>query len=502
MALVALVAALLVVVLVVVVVLVRRDRGDEAPAAPAWPLAASEDGTGLVDADGRPVLHLADTVWLAAARLDQEGLRTLVETRAEQGLTALQVSVLPFVHLPGPAGFEDDPLANAYGDRPLEDGDLGRPLEVGGRTDDPTDGDYDYWDHVDHLVTLAAEHGLTVTLVPSWYGYRGEDWRGALGVDDARAYGAFLGERLGHHPNLLWLLGGDDDVRGDVDRVDPAVAGREEVRDARAATRAMAEAIRDAEAVPHLMSYHASRGTSSLVDLADEDWQTFVSAYSGTATAAAVAQVTGTGRPVVLTEAYYDGREDDPVLDRADLRAQAWGAVLGGAGFAAGHEGVWDLDPGHGPDSEEGGRWEDLLDAPSAGDLGVLATAVRDLLPLRPAAGLLAGGEDLGEDLDDDELEGDARPAPVTAAVSGDGRTALVHVPRGGEVDLQVRELPAALRPEDGRPAGVAWLDPATGGTTDAGRLDPADADGDCVVTLRAPEGAGSPDVVLVLTAG
>jgi Protein of unknown function (DUF4038)/Putative collagen-binding domain of a collagenase len=415
--------------------------GDGRTSHPAYPVAASDDGHSLVTADGEPFLYLADTVWLAPSRLDQDGLRHLLDTRAAQGFTTIQVSVLPFVHL-------DRDLTNAYGDRPLRGTDLSAPVEVGARTADPTSPDYDYWDHLDVFLRLAAERGMQLTLVPSWYGYQGEDWRGHVDEASARTYGRFLGERLGSHRNLMWLLGGDNDAVGDIFRA----RGPHRAWDVRAATRAMAEGIRETEAVRHLASYHAARNVSSLAHFADDGWHSFVSAYSDELTWTKVTDNRGTGRPVVMTEAYYDAREYT-VLDRQELRAQAWWTVLGGGGFAYGHEDVWDLDPGHGPDStaRPDATWRDALAAPSARDVTVLGDLVRDLMPLRPADEIFVVGRGGGT-------------GRASAAVSDDGRTALVYVAEARPVVVQVK----AFFP---RGATATWVDPAGGSTGQPARV-------------------------------
>ena len=430
---------------------------------PAYPVRASADGASLVDAKGHPFLYLADTVWLAPSRLDRDGMRHLLDVRAAQGFTTVQVSVLPFVHLPGG-------LANAHGDTAVRGTDLSAPREIGRRTSDPRHPHYDYWDHLDVLLTLAADRGMQLTLVPSWYGYLGEDWRGHVDARSARAYGRFLGARLGHHRNLMWLLGGDNDPVGNAQR---ARGGSSRSRDVLRATRAMAEAIRQSEAVPHLMSYHTSRSATSLDHFARDRWHTFASAYSGALTWREVTRSRGRGVPVVLTESYYDGREEYTVLDRREQRAQAWWSVLGGAGYAYGHEDVWDLDPGHGPHSRGGAAsWRHALGAASARDVGVLARTVDDLLPLTPADDVFVAGRSGGS-------------ARASAARSADGRTALVYVAQHRTIEVKVAALGR-------RGFTAAWLDPATGA-----RRAVAVPRADYAVRLRPP--ADLDDAVLVL---
>ncbi|SFB36011.1 Putative collagen-binding domain of a collagenase [Cellulomonas marina] len=427
---------------------------DAAPTTrPAFPLRASADGTRLVDAVGAPFTYLADTPWLAPTSLDQAATRALLDTRAAQGFTAVQLSALAFLH-------RDDPR-NAYGDLPFVGGtDLARPLEVGARTTDPASPDYDYWDHLDWVVDQAAQRGLAVTLVPSWYGYAGEDWRRHLTTTAATSYGRFLATRLGDAPNLVWMLGGDNNPTSDDTARVPAGGDRS---DRTAATDAMAAAIRAAEPVRHLMTYHARRTVSSLVHFGDRPWHTLVSAYADERVAAAVAAASGRGRPVVVTEAYYDGRTSTPVLDARRLRTQAWAAVLGGAGYAYGHEAVWDLD----------GTWRTALSAPSAADVTRLRTLLRPLGPVRPGPTVL--------------LAGAGDPATTDRAVTGcAGRTALTYVPTP-------RTLTVDLAALGGTTVRLAWLSPATGVRTELG-----DRPASGSVRLTTP---GTADAVLVIEA-
>ena len=421
------------------------------PPGPQFPLRASDDGALLVEADGTPFLYLADTVWLAPSRLDQDEVRTLLDRRARQGFTAVQMSILAFLHLSGPQ--------NAYGAEPFVGGtDLSRPLEVGERTTDPSSADYDYWDHVDWIVAQAAERGLAVTLVPSWYGYGGEDWRSRVTEDNAGAYGTFLGERLGAAENLVWMLGGDDNPVGDTSRVPEGG----DTSDKTAATNAMGEAIRAAEPVRHLMTYHARRRVSSFTHFEGEPWHTLASAYSDERTAQFAAEASGRGLPVVVTEAWYDARPWDPVLDHRRLRAQAWSAVVSGAGFAYGHERVWDLDE----------DWASSLDDPSALDVARICEVLTGIGPLEPSRSVLdAGARGSGE---------------LDRAVTGRaGGTAVTYLPSGRPVTVDLAAL-------GGDRVLLTWVDPATGERRSAG-------DHEAAGTLE-PAWPGWSDAVLLMT--
>ena len=397
-------------------------------AGPAFPLRASDDGASLVEADGTPFRYLADTAWLAPSRLDQDEVRTLLDRRVKQGFTAVQMSALAFLHLGDPA--------NAYGDDPFVGGtDLSRPLVAGGRTTDPDSPDYDYWDHVAWIVGEAGRRGLALTLVPSWYGYGGEDWRSHVTTANAAVYGRFLGRRLGEHENLVWMLGGDNNPVGDTARMPEGG----DTSDKTAATNAMGEALRAAESVRHLMTYHAKRRVSSFEHFEGQTWHTLASAYSDERTAAHVAASSGRGLPVVVTEAWYDARPWSPVLDHRRLRAQAWSAVVGGAGFAYGHEHVWDLDA----------AWTSSIKDPSAYDVGRICAVLTGLGQVTPARSVLAAGASGESDVD--------------RAVTGRaGSTAITYVPSPRPVTVDLAAL-------GGRRVRLTWVEPATGARRSAG---------------------------------
>ncbi len=395
------------------------------PGTPAFPLRASSDARSLVDSSGRPFLYLADTAWLAPSHLTQPQVLEWLDARERQGFTAVQMSVLDFLHL--------SDSRNAYGDWPfVNQTDLSRPLEVGARTSDPASADYDYWDHVSWIVQQAGARGMTATLVPAWYGYQGEDWRGRVTTSNAGSYGSFLGRRLGHHPNLVWLLGGDNNpgtATADIARVPSGQDRGSKV----AATDALAAAIRAAEPTRHLMTYHAARTHSSYVTFSGRSWHTLASAYGTQVTHLAVTGSTGRGLPVVVTEAYYDARSRSPYLDARGLRAQAWWSVLGGAGYAYGHENVWDLDNG----------WRTALTARSATDVTRIAGIVGTSRPVAASPSVLVSGA--------------GSPTGADRAVTGRaGSTAWTYVPTSRTVGVDMDAL-------GGTTVALSWVDPATG---------------------------------------
>lgn len=404
-----------------------------------YPLVASADRRGLRTSDGTAFHYVADTAWLALAKLDQAGFRALLDARRAQGFNTVQVSVLDFLHR--------SDSRNAYGDEPFVGGtDLSRPKVAGGRTTNPSSADYDYWDHVDWAIDQAAARGMQLNLVPSWYGYQGEDWRGHVTSGNAAAYGTFLGKRLGGKKNIMWLLGGDNNPSGDDDRVRSGL----DRGDKTLATNRMGAAIRAAEPVRHLMSYHAKRGVASWRDFDDSSWHTYSSAYARELTYETVGASYGRTspvRPVVMTEAWYDARTRDPVLDRQRLRAQAyWTFLAGGVGYAYGHQSVWDLDS----------DWRTAVRAGSAVDVQRLTRLLDDpgMTGLRPDRGdrrMLATGY------------GESGTRSRAASARNAARTlGVAYVPSRRTVRVESSAFA-------GGSYRLTWVNPATGSSSSAG---------------------------------
>ena len=394
-------------------------------ASASFPITIGADARSLVDSEGRHFLYLADTPWNAISRMTRESFTTLATARSEGGFTALQMSVLDF-----------DPRAeNAYGERPFaERGDLAEPLR----------GEADYWTHVEWCVDECARLGLVACLVPSWYGGWGDAWRGYVTEDNAAAYGTFLADLLGDRPNVWWLLGGDNDPtdEGEATSGVPGTLSRGPVV---AATIQMGRALFEGQSVPQLMSYHTAREMTVEEHFGDEAWYQLSAAYSGADSAPFVRAEfdRSTVRPVILWESYYDGRDREPLLDRREVRAQAYHAFLSGAaGAAYGHEDVW-------PVTEE---WPAALAAGSAEDVRVLSTLLAAFVPgvLEPLgveSGLLPDGHG---------TPGTASAVAVAALPDGAGAMAYFGEPRSTiRIDTTALDADATF--------AIRWFDPATG---------------------------------------
>lgn len=78
------------------------------------------------------------------------------------------------------------------------------PVTPGSSTTNATE--YDYWDHVDWIISRAASKGIYIGLLPTWgdkvTAFRTE---GVIFTSEARAhaYGQWLAQRYANSPNLI-----------------------------------------------------------------------------------------------------------------------------------------------------------------------------------------------------------------------------------------------------------------------------------------------------------
>ncbi|WP_262920015.1 apiosidase-like domain-containing protein [Niabella hibiscisoli] len=131
-------------------------------------------------------------------KCSREEVLQYLDARQQQGFNVVQVMVL---HTLG--------AKNVYGNKALEDGDIGKPLTTTGATF----GDkaaYDFWDHVDFVVKEAEKRGIYMALVPVW-GSAAKDK--SVNAVNAAVYAKFLAERYKNNTNIIWLNGGD--IEGD-----------------------------------------------------------------------------------------------------------------------------------------------------------------------------------------------------------------------------------------------------------------------------------------------
>jgi len=211
-------------------------------------------GRNLVWEDGEPFFYLGDTAWEIFHRLNREEMAHYFEQRARQGFNAVQGVAL--------AELEGVTVPNAYGRLPLkftdDAPDPARP---------DTDGAYSYWDHVDYAVELAAQHGMFITLLPTWGDKFNLCWgKGPEVFDEENAYlyGKWIGARYARHWNILWMLGGDRPLEEKHRRIIDKMA------------RGILESDKN-----HLITFHPNGTHNSTECLNDADYLSFHTAQTG-----------------------------------------------------------------------------------------------------------------------------------------------------------------------------------------------------------------------------
>ncbi|HXV94310.1 MAG TPA: glycoside hydrolase family 140 protein [Pseudonocardia sp.] len=401
-------------------------------------LAVGDDGRHLVDEQGEPFFWLGDTAWSMPVNLDRDEVVAYLDTRAEQGYNVVQtVAIFPQAGGPGP---------NRYGDRPFQGGLGGITVTEGADPGDDTQ--YDYWDHIDFVVSEAAARDIRVALLPAWSDKQvGE----LLTEDNAAAYGAFLGERYGDQ--VIWVMGGDD-TADDVEDVWRELA------------RGIAVGATGAEDYgTTLMTFHPLGDRSSVEWFHDDEWLDFNMIQGGHCLRYDVrrelvddAYGANPPKPFIDGEPIYEEhpycwKPEDGFSTPADVRRDAYWAVFGGAaGHTYGHHSVWQFtNEDRPPRLGARGDWESALDDEAAGQMRHLAALMegRDWWTGVPDQSIVTS--DVGEG-----------PSRLQATRAADGAYAMVYSPDGAPFDADLSVLA-------GGTARLSWFDPRTGESADAG---------------------------------
>ena len=420
-------------------------------------LRVADNGRFLVHADGSPFFYLGDTGWTLLQRLDSAETDRYLADRAAKGFTAIQVM--------GISEFDGLTVPNRNGDLPLNDLDPTRPNDA-------------YWRHVDTVIARANGLGLWVALLPTWADKVGPRLWGTdpevFTPENAGPYGEYLGERY-RDRDVIWVLGGD----------------RNPTEERHLATwRAMAAGLARGDGGRHLMTFHPQGRSTSATFVHDEPWLGFNMIQSGhhqrdfpnhAMIAADYARTPV--KPCMDGEPCY---EDHPVdwkpeqghFDDWDVRKAAyWSLFAGACGHTYGANSVFQFWRGGDPGKFGARRpWQEALDLPGAGQV----RHARHLLEARPGFDRLP---DQGLIVSDAGM----RAEHVRATRASDGRFALVYVPRGDPVTVNLGTL-------SGRAAATSWYDPRTGEAQPIGERPASGA-----ATFEPPSRGAGNDWVLVL---
>jgi hypothetical protein len=157
----------------------------------------------------QPVFMTGEIAYNLATNLSSNAeIEFYLSTRQSMGFNAVWVAAVDQAYLVNPPG-------NAQGQAPFIDypGSGGRAFTHMNET---------YFQHLDYVIQRAAAHGITVLLNAAFVG-SGPTWcsddtgwcRELQTSSDADliAYGAYLGNRYRSYPNIIWMMGGDCDLR-------------------------------------------------------------------------------------------------------------------------------------------------------------------------------------------------------------------------------------------------------------------------------------------------
>jgi len=387
--------------------------------------------------NGKPFFWLGDTAWELFHRLDRGEADLYLKTRSGQGFTVIQAVVLAELD-----GLHDP---NAYGEKPLID-------------DDPTKPNEKYFEHVDYIVNKAAEYNLNIAMLPTWGDKVNKSTWGKgpeiFNEKNAAVYGKWIANRYKDKTNIIWILGGDRQPRGEGDI---------------AIWRAMGNAIMDATGGKAIITYHCQPNQlGSAQWFRNEKWFAFnmfqnghcrdESIYDKMSAAYSAKPI----KPVIGGEPIY---EDHPVCFNVydlgtssayDVRKYAYVDLFAGAfGHTYGCHDIWQMystkhEPLNGPHV----YWTEALRLPGAVQMGYL----RKLLESHPL---------LDRVPDQSLIKENNYPMPERIQATRGNGYAFIYTASGKSFTVNIGELKAGK-------VHAYWFDPRNGKSTDIGTFDGA----------------------------
>ncbi|MBL7201684.1 MAG: DUF4038 domain-containing protein [Anaerolineae bacterium] len=414
------------------------------------PTQLSQDRRRLVHADGTPFFWLGDTAWNGVLRAQAGDWDRYLGARRQQGFTAIQFVSTQW------RGCSQDPAGET-----AFTGTQRIRLHP------------EFFHRLDAKVAAINAHGLVAAPVLLW-ALQESDPGQALSEKDAIRLARYLVARWGAH-QVIWFLGGDGHYEGERSerwkRIGRAVFGERHDR---------------------LVTMHPCGQTWVGEEFRMEPWFDLIGYQSGHGSSTEHLRWLVEGPParewsrepalpVLNLEPNYETHPSYHIAheftDREVRRASYWSLLVSpAAGVTFGHNAIWvwaespEVPEGHGRIGLVG-PWHQGVHTPGAGSMAVLRRFF-DALPwwsLYPAPDMVI------------EQPGGADPRCfVAAAVTADLTCAVVYLPQGGEVRLDLGALEPSLP--------VRWFDPREGTWIDTGRAEAK------AISLTAP---GDDDWVL-----
>jgi len=449
--------------LVILIMPACMQRGtDNLPA-----LKVSDNHRFLATADDDPFFWLGDTGWLLFSKLTREETEQYLENRKQKGFNVIQVMVLHGVRN----------VVNVYGDTALVDGKVDKPvITPGNNFEDPAQ--YDFWDHIDYVVDLAAKKGIYMGLVPVW----GSNVRGGqVSGEEAGRYAVWLAERFKNRNNIIWLNGGD-------------VKGSDSLR----VWNIIGNTIRRNNP-DQLITFHPFGRTQSSEWFHNENWLDFNMFQSGHRRYDQDTTDLAYGednwkyaqydyslvpvKPTIDGEPSYEGIPQglhdttQPYWTDNEVRRYAyWSVFAGCCGFTYGHSAIMQFyRPGDNPGYGAKEYWTAAMDAPGASQMKYL----RDLILSKPYFERIPANE---------LLAGEQGTKYDYIAITRGEDYLFGYTWNGNNISLDMSKLPWTNY-------SIKWFDPRNGTFSSAGN-----AANDGMVTFNPPgDKENGNDWVLVL---
>ncbi len=381
-----------------------------------FPCKISSDGRYFVDDQGRPFFWLGDTAWPLFTQYSREDAEAYLKNRSQLGFTVIQ-GVIGWFGGPNPDPSGLSP--NCYQEYPWQKLNPASPNPA-------------FFKHVDHLLRVAEELGLTLAILPTWGNFVTD--QKIFSVEIARQYGQWLGKRYKDCPNLVWINGGDC-----------LPHGFEEIFDA------LGEGLKQGDGGSHLMTYHPCHWHSSSMFFHERPWLDFNmiqvwtdwhKTYDGLITDSLLTP----RKPSVIGEGAY---ENGPEYARGPItpmivRRQAWWSFMAGGFYTYGQDQLWRVPSG----------WINSLNTPGAEQMGVMKGIVNRLPWWQsvPDQGIFETGINADETLN-------------AAVRSLDRQWALAYLSSRCQVQVRFERL---VTPK----TRVTWIDPKSGQRKEAGVFD------------------------------
>ncbi len=423
------------------------------PPVPGLLLKASAGGRYLVDQNNMPFLMQGDSPQALMVNLSEADADGFFADRQAAGFDLVWINLLCATYTGGRA---DGSTYDGIVPFTTPD-DLSTPNEA-------------YFQRVDDMLNLAAQHGLVVLLDPAETGSF-LSVLNANGTTKARNYGRYLGTRYRNFDNVVWMHG--NDFQSWPNPGDDAVV------------QAVARGIHDTDD-RHIHTVELDYTVSGSLD--DPTWAPLIELNASYTYYPTYAQVLtdydrANALPTFLVEANYEFEHNAADLGTPEiLRRQAYWALLSGAaGHLYGNRYTWPFVDG----------WQANLDTPGSLQMGFVRYLFAsrrwfDLVPDQAHTVVTAGYgtyADGGALIDNDYL---------AAARTPDGTLVIAYMPTVRAITVDMSKL--------GAPAYAQWYDPGNGTYTPIAGSPLANT-GSRGFTPPGPNSVGDGDWALVLEA-